>query len=119
MKTKNKLVGNIGEEMATNYLLKKKYKILERNFRIPSGEIDIIAKDGKTVVFIEVKRRLSLDFGMPAEAVNMRKANKIRVAANCFLDEQIKLGKLKEDTAIRFDIIEIVDDQITQIEDAF
>ncbi len=65
----NKLTGNYGEELACEYLKKLGFKILERNYRIRGGEIDIVCKDGDTLVFVEVKTRYSHDFGPPVESM--------------------------------------------------
>lgn len=65
----------MGENAACDYLLKKGYKILERNFRKGYGEIDIIALDKKTLVFVEVKTRSSAKFGTPFEAISPSKLN--------------------------------------------
>lgn len=65
----NKDVGNKGEDLACEFLKKSGYRILERNYRIRGGEIDIVAKDGETLVFIEVKTRYSHDFGLPVESM--------------------------------------------------
>ena len=62
--------GNEGEQAACEYLQKKGWKILDRNVRRGRGEIDIIARKRKIIAFVEVKRRSSLAFGSPAEAVN-------------------------------------------------
>ena len=110
----NKVTGNAGEAMAVDFLKKKKYKILETNFSNHIGEIDIIAKHKKTIVFAEVKRRLSLDYGRPAEAVDVRKQNKIKKVAEVYL----MLNNLSL-ADVRFDVVEIVDDKINQIENAF
>ncbi len=61
--------GNKGEEIACQYLKKLGFKILERNYRIRGGEIDIVAKDKDALVFIEVKTRYSHEYGMPAESM--------------------------------------------------
>lgn len=75
------LSGSEGESFAADYLIKNGYRILERNFRTPLGEIDIIARDGETLVFIEVKARSNARFGPPQLAVDHRKQVKIsRVA---------------------------------------
>ena len=68
-----RIVGLKGEDIAAKYLEKHKYKVIERNFACRFGEIDIIAQDGKFIVFIEVKRRKSLKFGRPCEAVDLKK----------------------------------------------
>ena len=114
MKIFNKLKGDIGEELATRYLIKNHYKILDRNFKNSIGEIDIIAKTKDIVVFVEVKYRSTNLFGEPKEAVNIFKQQKIQKVAMCYL----KLKKL-EDKNIRFDVIEILDDKINHIENAF
>lgn len=63
------ITGHHGEDLACQYLEKEGYKILERNYRIRGGEIDIVAKDGETLVFIEVKTRWSREYGLPAESM--------------------------------------------------
>lgn len=105
MKSKNKITGNIGEELACNYLLKKKYKIAEKNWRYSNqGEIDIIAIDDKTLVFIEVKTRKNTKFGLPIEAVNTYKLNKIRTVASMYLNQtDVKYS------ACRFDVVGILE----------
>ncbi len=106
MKIFNKYKGDIGEQLATNYLKKNKYKILARNYKNKIGEIDIIARQKKTIVFIEVKTRSSLQFGNPSEAVNFHKQTKIRQVAECYLQQfKIKYSDL------RFDVIEILGDE--------
>ena len=99
----NKQIGNIGESLAYNYL-KDKMKIIETNYKNKIGEIDIIAKDGQTIVFIEVKTRSSLKFGMPREAINKAKIKKIRDTAISYL----KYKNLLDKVSIRFDCIEII-----------
>ena len=66
-------IGNLGEDYAVKILKKNKYSILERNFTIRGGEIDIIAKDGEYLVFVEVKMRKTTDFGRPSEFVGLKK----------------------------------------------
>lgn len=61
--------GDLGETLACQYLQKLGYKILERNYRIRGGEIDIVAKEGETLVFVEVKTRYSHDYGLPVESI--------------------------------------------------
>lgn len=73
--------GKLGENFAAEYLRKKGYKILQRNFHTKFGEIDIIALDGKTLVFIEVKTRWSKEFGYPEESVTPKKIRHLIKAA--------------------------------------
>ena len=79
--------GKIGESIAVKYLLQNKSKILETNYRIKSGEIDIIAKINEELVFIEVKSRSSIRFGYPAEAVNYNKIKKIINTAKYYISK--------------------------------
>ena len=73
----NIALGIYGEKLALKYLKKQKYKILEKNFRCALGEIDIVAKDGEFLVFVEVKTRSSNAFGEPMEAVDFYKQRKL------------------------------------------
>ena len=102
MKNLNKQVGCYGEELATSYLVKQNYKILEKNYRIILGEIDIIAFIEKTVVFVEVKTRKTLSFGLPCEAVTKKKRHKIYQIAEYYIS-----NKNLYSLSCRFDIIEV------------
>ena len=107
-------IGKKYEQEAVKYLKQKNYKIIEQNFKLlPIGEIDIIAKDKKTIVFIEVKYRKNKNFGLPCEFVTKSKQEKIIKTALCYL----KQNKLKTD--IRFDIISICGNDIEYIKNAF
>ena len=114
--TKN--LGNAGENFAARYLEQHGYKILEKNFRVRSAEIDIIAQIGDVIVFVEVKTRSNIRHGLPAEAVNFRKQKKIIDAASVFLQDEKYF-----DSPCRFDVIEIYSDGIKftarHIENAF
>ena len=113
-KMRNKIEGAGGEMMATSFLEDKNYKILEMNYSNVVGEIDIIAQNKKVIVFVEVKRRASNKYGRPAEAVDARKQRKIRKMAEMYL-----ASKGKDLADVRFDVVEILDDEITHIENAF
>lgn len=76
--------GNLGENYAYNLLRSHGYKILQRNFRSKTGEIDIVAIEGDTLVFVEVKTRWSKKFGLPEEAVTKRKLYRIRKTGEYF-----------------------------------
>lgn len=101
-----------GEKLAQNYLKKQKLKILETNYRNNVGEIDIICYNKKEneYIFIEVKSRSSEEFGLPSEAVNIKKQQKLRNIAQIYLLKN-KLVNVK----IRFDVIEVIDKQINHI----
>lgn len=94
--------GIIGEKIAQGYLKTKGYKILETNFYTRVGEIDIICKKEKCIIFIEVKTRTNLKYGTPAMSVNTTKMKHIKCAAKIF----IHINQLYKYN-IRFDVIEI------------
>ena len=96
----NKEIGNFGEDVACKYLLDNGIDIIKRNFYCRGGEIDIIAKDEDTIVFVEVKTRKSADFGTPGEFVDYRKQEKIAATALYYLGNN--------DTDMRFDVIEVL-----------
>ncbi len=84
----NKIKGKIGEEIARDYLIKKGYKILETNFHFSRyGEVDIIAKLGGKIIFVEVKARTGTGFGHPFEAITKTKMQKIFHCAQGYLAE--------------------------------
>ena len=94
-------VGKEGEELALKFLKDKGFRVLERNYRTPIGEIDIIARDGNTLVFIEVKTRSDMSFGSPFESVTQRKRDKIHKTALWYIKG---LGR---EPAARFDVLSI------------
>lgn len=94
--------GELGEDFAEKLLIKAGYKIVEKNFRSRFGEIDLIAKDGDTLVFIEVKTRWSDKFGRPEEAVDTRKLRRIKLAGEYFSLKHPTLSK-----KLRIDVVAI------------
>jgi len=109
--------GKASEIIASNFLKAKGYKILATNYKNKIGEIDVIAKDKKTLVFVEVKARNSKAFGHPLEAIDEQKQWKIRRVAELFLITKHLTG-----TPCRFDAISILgweDPEIEHIENAF
>ncbi len=109
----NKKKGNFGEALAKEHLEKLGYNILEVQYLTPLGEIDIIAKDKETLVFIEVKYRESLEKGHPLEAITKAKQNKIIKTAYYYIVEN------NIEANIRFDAIGILNKELTHIENAF
>jgi putative endonuclease len=95
-------LGKKGEELAITRLEALKYKILERNFKCGLGEIDIIARDKSTLVFIEVKTRATKDFGGPAAAVHERKQRQLSKVALVYLNQK-KLFNIPA----RFDVVAV------------
>lgn len=108
-------IGNEYENMAASYLQNSGYIILERNYRDRLGEVDIIANDGRELVFVEVKYRNNLSKGDPAEAVDKRKQTRIRNGARGYLYRH----QLDEDIPCRFDVVAILGKDIRLIKDAF
>jgi putative endonuclease len=101
--TKERLsLGKKGEDLAIAQLRVLKYKILERNFKCALGEIDIIAREKDTLVFVEVKTRTTRDFGGPAAAVNERKQRQLSKVALTYLNQK----KITEMPA-RFDVVAV------------
>lgn len=107
MKIFNRQTGILAEDLAVAALKEKDYIILERNFANRFGEIDIIAKDKDTLVFVEVKAKTGADFGLPEEMVNKRKLEKIRHMALIYTK-----GK---DLPSRIDVVAIVFDNNNQL----
>ncbi len=97
-------VGRFGEQRAADQLQSAGMQILDRNWRCPDGELDIVARDGADLVFVEVKTRSTLAFGEPAEAVTAAKAARIRRLAMRWLAERWDGPRLE----IRFDIVSVV-----------
>lgn len=111
----NKFTGNRGEKTAALYLKKKGYTILDTNFRSRRGELDIVCLKGDTLVFVEVKSRNNLSFGLPREAVTKKKQQSLIYTANyyCFIKGMVTYN-------VRFDVIEVVDGKVSEhIENAF
>jgi len=81
-------VGAYGERVAAAHLVASGMVVLERNWRCPAGEVDIVARDGDVLVFVEVKNRTSVLFGSPLEAVTPRKAARLRRLAATWLHER-------------------------------
>lgn len=98
---KHNQTGKKGEEIAARLLHDKGYQIIRTNYRYRRAEIDIIAKKSETIIFVEVKTRKNLSFGLPSAFVTPHKENLIAEAAGVFMDEYGHEG------AIRFDIIGI------------
>lgn len=109
----NKELGKKGENAAVRYLKLRRWRIIERNFVSPFGEIDIIARKGDTLAFIEVKTRLTDTYGSPSEAVDNRRKQRYISGANYFLMNK------NIDLTVRFDIIEVYRGKINHIKNAF
>lgn len=95
-----KQIGDLGEDIAARYLMRKGYRIRERNYRAMHGEIDIIAEKDGMVIFVEVKTRTNMKYGTPAEAVNAQKQRMLLKTAYAYLKGAA--------CAVRFDVIEVL-----------
>ncbi len=100
-----KKIGNKGEELAADFLLKKKFKIIEKNYRFGKGEIDIVCMEPEknNLVFVEVKSRTNLNFGDPIYALTKSKMGQLRKIADAYLYE-----KKINDIDCRFDVVTIL-----------
>ena len=108
-------IGTRYEELAAGCLQEQGMRILERNYRTRFGEIDLIAEDAGTLVFVEVKFRSSAGRGMPEEAVGPKKQAVIRKQALAFLASK----GLNDLTPCRFDVVAVLGDEIRWIPNAF
>lgn len=103
MTSQNKDIGYLGEHLAKEFLLKNDYKILSSNYNTKLGEIDLICFKNDIVIFVEVKSRYSLNYGMPLESVSSSKINRIKKVAKYYL----YTNNIYYSYYIRFDIIEV------------
>ncbi len=118
-KRSNTSFGQLGEKLAAEFLTKNGFEILARNFRCGKNEIDVIAKKGAVIAFVEVKTRKGHQFGHPAEAITRAKQNELAKAAECYLRKFPNSADL-----YRFDVMAITishnhEPEILFIEDAF
>ncbi|MEK7526173.1 MAG: YraN family protein [Patescibacteria group bacterium] len=100
MKTQNKIIGKLGEDLAAKLLQDKGYQIIERNWGSKWGEIDIIAKKGEMYIFVEVKTKVGENFGPPEQMVNYRKLQQIQRMASTYAQAV--------NSAKRIDVVAIV-----------
>ena len=105
--------GPTGEETACRFLRDRGYEIVTRNWRTARGEIDIVARDGATLVFVEVKSRSRTGFGGPEAAVAPAKQRRLIAAARAFL------GSTECELAVRFDVVAILGGEPRLHRDAF
>ncbi len=101
-KSFNKLTGETGEHIGERYLREQGYQIVARNVRSPFGEIDLVAKHQKTLVFVEVKTRRSADFGLPEESITKRKKARLGRLASWYLSQHSA-----SEPEVRFDVLAI------------
>ncbi|EKD32889.1 MAG: hypothetical protein ACD_76C00122G0005 [uncultured bacterium] len=95
--------GRLGEQLAEEFLCKKGMQIIGRRFRVRGGEIDLVAKDGDEIVFVEVKTRRGNAFGYPEQSVDSRKLLRMDIAAQQFFIQHEDISNAK----FRFDIVAV------------
>jgi putative endonuclease len=105
--------GNQAEDIASNFLVRHGLQVLARNYRTRLGEIDLIARDGATLVFIEVRKRASEEYGGAAGSIGPQKQRRIAAAARQYL------ARLGREPACRFDVITLADREPTWLRGAF
>ncbi|MCL4511336.1 MAG: YraN family protein [Bacteroidetes bacterium] len=102
----NKVLGAKGEQLAAEFMSRRGYEVVEKNFKYDRGEIDIIARKGNLIVFCEVKTRTNNAYGGGENAVDSRKQEQIRKVAEGYIAERnLSAGSLGEDFDFRFDVI--------------
>ena len=112
--TNKRATGAAYEQKAAAHLISLGYEILEFNFRCKAGEVDIVARDGEYLVFVEVKYRASLRKGYPLEAISLQKQKTISKCAMYYL---MKHGL--SDVPVRFDVVGILGEEKEHIKNAF
>lgn len=115
MEINKREIGNDGEDIVSDYLLRNNIRILDRNFQTRNGELDIVGIDGDYLVFFEVKYRKNTKYGYPLEAVTKSKQRHIVDAARYYL----YYNHYPEETFIRFDCIGILENEIEWVKNAF
>ncbi|RVW03653.1 YraN family protein [Rhodococcus spongiicola] len=116
---RNLALGAMGEDLAAQRLVEAGLRIVDRNWRCRHGELDLVAVDGDTVVFVEVKTRSGLGYGSPAESVTYAKQRRIRMLAQRWLSESERHWP-----HVRFDVVSVLvdrgrDPQVTHLPAVF
>ena len=108
-------LGRFGEDLAIEFLQKQGYRIIERNFRIRGGEIDVIAQEGNTLVYVEIKTRTTFQFGRPEEAVTPKKIHFLKRAAKFYRNNRKPLIELERIDVVAVDLLDPANPQIKLI----
>ena len=109
----SRALGNTAEAHAARYLVALGMQIVATNYTCRTGELDLICRDGETLVFVEVRARRGNDFGDPLETIGREKCRRLISAARAYLHES------RSRRACRFDVVTLVGNRITLIRDAF
>lgn len=113
MVDRRRSLGAHGEALAAAWYEARAYEVIDRNWRVREGEIDLVVGRGREIVFCEVKTRSSTAFGYPVEAVTTTKQRRLRKLAALWLAATGRRG------SIRFDVASVMDDEVEVIEAAF
>lgn len=104
-----KAIGDAGEDLAVDFLINNGHKVISRNYRTRSGEIDIIAMKLGCLIFVEVKRKSSVRFGLPAEMITPKKLSKIKKTAEFYIADSGYRGPW------RIDVVSILGERVDLI----
>ena len=111
---RRRALGVTGEDLAEAWYVARGCEVVARNWRCRQGELDLVVRDGRAVVFCEVKARSSLAFGSPLEAVTAAKQRRVRLLAARWLEEASV-----RPAAVRFDVVAVLDGEVEVVRDAF
>ena len=114
MSERRRALGVEGEDLAAGWYESRGATVVARNWRCPAGELDLVVRDGSTIVFCEVKARTSSAFGSPLEAVTVDKQRRIRRLAAQWLGQSPH-----RPARVRFDVVGVLGGQVEVVEDAF
>lgn len=114
MTARRQALGALGEALAADWYEANGYEVVSRNWRCREGELDLVVRKQRTIVFCEVKTRTTDAFGLPQEAVTYEKRQRIRQLAAKWLDESPIRAR-----QIRFDVAAVLDGRLEMIEGAF
>ena len=114
-KINTRRIGTAHERQAETFLKAKGYRILARNYRCRSGEIDLIARDGECLVFVEVRYRTDTGKGHPLETVDARKQRRICKVSDVYRYQ----NHISTDTPVRYDVVAVLGDELVHLENAF
>lgn len=109
-----KTLGDAGEDLAADWYSSRGYQVLSRNWHGPDGELDLVASEGRQIVFVEVKTRSSLAYGHPLEAVGAEKQRRVRRTAAAWLR-----ANPARPASLRFDVVAIVGAKVDVVQGAF